>query len=111
MVSRIMPMGAMALVVSVASIPAAAGNPSFDCDRARHPVEMLICADDELAALDIAVARAYASALARAPASEVKHLKTDQTAWRKSLLRCGRQADERACTLTGYQTRLKEIGG
>jgi uncharacterized protein len=111
MVSRIMPMGAIALAFSIASIPAAAGNPSFDCDRARHPVEQMICADDELAALDVAVARAYASALARAPASEVKHIRTDQNAWRKALMRCGRESDGRACALSGYQERLREIGG
>jgi uncharacterized protein len=111
MTSRSMPLGAIAVAFSLATIPAAAGNPSFDCDGVRHPVEVLICSDDELAALDIAVARAYAGALARAKASDVGPLRSDQKAWRKALMRCGNQADERACALSGYQVRLKEIGG
>ena len=39
---------------------AAAASPSFDCNRARYPDEYAICANSELADLDILVARGYA---------------------------------------------------
>src|SRR5271165_2087703 len=39
---------------------AAAASASFDCNRARYPDEYAICANSELADLDILVARGYA---------------------------------------------------
>jgi uncharacterized protein len=106
---RIVSMLAIGMILAVPAVPAAAGNPSFDCDRAHHPVERLICEDEELSALDLEVARAYAGALARAPAAEVAPIKSAQSAWRKQLLRCGEDRDERSCTLKAYKARLNEF--
>lgn len=49
------------------TILAAAVAPSFDCLRARTLAERTICADAELAALDVEAARLYRLALARTP--------------------------------------------
>jgi uncharacterized protein len=100
---------ALGCVLAFPDQPAAAANPSFDCEGAKHAVEKLICADDELAGLDVEVAKAYAKALSVAPAQQVIRMKSEQTAWRRQLLRCDKSGDERACTLSSYQTRLKQF--
>ncbi len=109
MSARVSTLAAIALLASADAVPAAAGNPSFDCDSARQPVERLICQDDELSALDLELARVFASALAKAPASQVGSIKAQHSSWRKTLMRCSREADARACTLEAYQIRLGEL--
>jgi uncharacterized protein len=101
-----------AMVMAAACLWAAAApaaSPSFDCDGARSDVEKLICQDDELAALDIELAKAFANALAQAPASRVNALKAEQNGWRKLLMNCGKSSDLRQCTLDAYRRRLDEI--
>lgn len=100
---------AMALAVVLAAampLAALAGTPSFDCDRARSDVEKLICADDELAALDVRMAKSFATELARAPADAVSGLKAGQRAWRQQLLRCEQAADPHRCIRDAYVKRL-----
>lgn len=106
---RVSMLAGMALFANATGVPAAAGDPSFDCDTARKPVERLICADDELSALDLALARAYAGALARAPASRVGSLKAAHSAWRREMMQCEKDSDARACTLAAYQDRLAQM--
>lgn len=89
--------------------PATAGNPSFDCDKASHPLERLICQDDELSALDVRVAKAFANAIARAPANEVANLRKQQKAWRKALLSCAKKDGSRACAMAAYESRLADL--
>ena len=92
---------------TIAAAPfAAAATPSFDCEKARTPVERAICEDDALAALDLELARAFATVLAKAPAHAVNELKDSQAVWRKGLLDCGKSADIRACVIESYQQRL-----
>jgi uncharacterized protein len=50
------------LIWSFAS-PATAANPSFDCNGNLAPTEKVICLDDGLAALDVALATAYKNKL------------------------------------------------
>lgn len=88
---------------------AAAATPSFDCDRARSDVEKLICDDDELAALDVRMAKAFAQALAVAPAYAVPELKTAQKTWKRNLDACGRSDAVRQCTVDLYRRRLGEL--
>jgi uncharacterized protein len=99
------------LVAALWLWPSAAGaaTPSFDCETARSDVEKLICRDDELAALDVAMAKAFAKALAVAPANTVSTLKTQQKDWRRTLMNCGKTADIRQCTLDTFRRRLDEI--
>ncbi|WP_181705960.1 lysozyme inhibitor LprI family protein [Chthonobacter rhizosphaerae] len=97
------------LVVTMSSASGRAADPSFDCDRPKSEVETLICADEELAALDVELAKAFAAALARSPAGNVQELKLAQGNWMKARNECRRQADMRACALESYRKRLGEI--
>src|SRR5437870_3463711 len=55
------------LAIGMALIPAAAQAQSFDCAKAASPVEHLICANPELAALDKSLGEAIKGAMAAAP--------------------------------------------
>lgn len=106
--------GALAvLILGLAAAPpmgrAAAGQPSFDCDRARSDVERLICGDDELSALDVQLAKTFANKLAKAPAYAVNELKAAQKSWRRDLINCGRSDGPRECTMAAYRRRLSEL--
>jgi uncharacterized protein len=100
----------VSVLLLLASAPvASAGNPSFDCESARSDVQRLICGDDELAAMDLQLARAFAGALARASAQGVTDLQHDQDSWVETRDRCSRAADMRACTLSAYAERLGQL--
>lgn len=88
---------------------AAAGSPSFDCDVAASEVEQMICHDDELAAMDLELAHAFAAALARAPAQDVNELHTAHEQWLTQRNDCALQGDIRACTRSAYEARLGEL--
>jgi uncharacterized protein len=53
----------LAWLVCSSIAPAAAANPSFDCKGHLAPTEKVICSDDGLAALDVALATAYKNKL------------------------------------------------
>jgi len=105
--------GLFVLTTSVGAVAATAGaaaaTPSFDCDGAKSDVEKLICSDDELADLDVRLAKAFASALALAPANDVAVMRANQKSWRRELLGCGKSGDLRACTVNAYHRRLDEL--
>jgi uncharacterized protein len=63
--------------------PAARGA-SFDCNKARTPVEKAICADPHLSSLDGRLARAYGAALEKAGDDEMA-LRQDQRDWLRAL--------------------------
>lgn len=44
-----------------------AATPAFDCANATHEIELLICSDDELAALDRQMDQTYRTAMKRLP--------------------------------------------
>lgn len=100
---------AFALVAAVAAPAAEAARPSFDCDLTMTAVEKLICGDDDLAALDVKMAKSFAVALAKAPADAVVAMKTAQSRWRAKLLSCGVAADPRGCARDAYLERLKSF--
>ncbi len=59
----------------------AAPQPSFDCAAASQPLETLICADEELAALDSDLAKAYRARLAATSGDAQATLRLEQRAW------------------------------
>ncbi len=79
----------------------AAAVPSFDCTRAAHPVERLICADPALAARDRAVALLYRSRLARDPAKRRR-----QSEW---LLQTRNACSDAACVREALDDRIADI--
>ena len=97
--------GACALL----SVPAHAAQPSFDCSKASHEAELLICKDAELAALDRSLADLYNTLLKHTPASEQKQLKAEQSGWVKGRNQCWKASDQRGCIKSEYETRIREL--
>lgn len=77
-------------------------GPSFDCTRASTSVERAICADAELRALDLGIARFYASGMRNSrPGRAVR----DQREWVAMRNRC----DARACLRQAMMERLSVL--
>ena len=76
--AKVFVLAAISAVIGIAA-PAARAQ-SFDCSKARTPVERAICAQPSLGALDRAVADAFAQKLAR-PDTDSAALKAEQSAW------------------------------
>ncbi|MDZ7703911.1 MAG: YARHG domain-containing protein [Trueperaceae bacterium] len=56
-------------------------TPSFDCSNATLWAETLICADNDLAALDRRIAAAYQATLGQLASGPAEELKAEQRAW------------------------------
>ncbi len=67
-----------ALLVWQLITPAVAATPSFPCTGRLSPTEKTVCADDSLAALDVALAAAYKAKLATLPANSANGLEETQ---------------------------------
>jgi uncharacterized protein YecT (DUF1311 family) len=91
---------------TMASVPV---NPSFDCAKASHEVEELICKDAELADLDRSLADLYAVVLKNTPESEQKMLKAEQRGWVKGRNDCWKSSDERGCVTREYEARISDL--
>jgi uncharacterized protein YecT (DUF1311 family) len=84
-------------------------NPSFDCAKASHQVEELICKDAELASLDRSLADLYGVVLKHSSASEQKTLKAEQRGWVKTRNGCWNYGDQRDCVKRSYEERISEL--
>ena len=98
-------LGAFCLAAPLAQ----AAHPSFDCSKASHEAEELICKDSELAALDRSLAELYATVLKHTPASEQGALKAEQRGWVKGRNDCWKSSDERGCVKREYEARISEL--
>ncbi|MEC9431319.1 MAG: MliC family protein [Pseudomonadota bacterium] len=90
---------------------AAASGPSFDCARAEHATEVLICADPRLAALDREVTRLYRLA-ARGPhmtEDRLKELRAVQRGWIKGRNDCWKAEDRTACVRAEQVLRIHAL--
>lgn len=76
---------------------------SFDCSKAAHRVEKLICETQELSILDVQMARAYQKALVTD--GQKKKLRDSQRAW----LRLRNACSQQACLKSLYQQRIHEL--
>lgn len=88
---------------------AAPAHPSFDCAKASHEIELLICRDAELADLDRSLASLYARVLENTPASKRNHLKAEQRGWVKGRNDCWKSADQHGCVKGEYEYRIGEL--
>lgn len=109
-------MTAAACLALAAAAPADAAGPSFDCTGARSAAEMAICADPGLAALDLALAEAYAGALAVArgldsgAAEAEQRLRAEQRGWIKGRDECWKEgAGLAACVRDMTMRRTAEL--
>ena len=91
--------------------PAARGGPSFDCRRARTDVELLICRDAGLAALDVILADAYAGVMTRLSPGERAGLRRDEDRWIAGRDRCAGAGNTYACVTRAYTRRIQELNG
>ncbi|MEN1996769.1 MULTISPECIES: lysozyme inhibitor LprI family protein [Stenotrophomonas] len=82
----------------------ATARPSFDCARASHPAEHLLCSDASLAAMDVRMARAYADA--PACGTDRAALRADQRQW---LQHQRNQCSDAACLEDAYQARIAQL--
>ena len=89
-----------------ASVPASAAppSPSFDCAKATHTTEKMVCADRELAGLDVELSQAYRRA--RDQSGDRDRLRQEQLRWlRESMRPC----PDRDCLARAYRQRLAEL--
>lgn len=86
-----------------------AAHPSFDCAKASHEVEKLICKDAELAQLDRSLAELYAAVLRSSAQGEQKSLKTEQRGWVKGRDDCWKSDDMRRCVADEYRDRIDAL--
>lgn len=98
-----------AAVEPVASVPPPTGpvSPSFDCSKAEHEAEQLVCSDYGLAGLDNRLAAVYAAELAKPGAS--KELAATQRGWVKGRDECWKADDRKLCVEEQYRTRIAEL--
>lgn len=107
--SRTKPSPAAASIPQAAEAPSPiattrAPSPSFDCQKAATRPEMLICANQELAALDIQLMQLYKQALNSS--SDKESLKKEQREWRVS------QRDTcstESCISKAYESRIEDL--
>lgn len=93
-----------AVLLGAAASPALAA--SFDCKAARSPMEVAICSDDELSALDERMSQAYRALLA-SPEQSSAEVKASQRAWLKEgRRRCEPREDIVSCLKSAYEERL-----
>lgn len=70
-----------AMIAAVGVWVGTARAASFDCAKAKSPVERAICSNKDLSAADTEMATAYRAALAGLPAGSVSKLRIDQLRW------------------------------
>ena len=102
---------AVVLIASflVTTNTAFAAKPSYNCSKATHEIEQLICSDAELAALDVSLNELYKVVLKNTPAAAQKRLKSEQIGWSKGRNDCWKLDDKHACVKGEYETRINEL--
>lgn len=86
-----------------------AQGPSFDCSKADGSIEVLVCEDVELGALDRTLATVYAAARRKAVNERPPVLKAEQRGWVKGRNECWKAADRRQCVSDSYRLRIAEL--
>ena len=84
-------------------------SPAFDCGKAEGEVELLICSDDDLALLDIRLAKTYTQASKNIPEEERANFRALQRGWIKGRNDCWKAEDVRACVEFSYQSKTVEL--
>jgi len=97
------------LVIGVFAAPAYAVGPAFDCDKAEGEVELLICSDDDLAVLDLRLAKTYSQASQNIPAAERDNFRALQRGWIKGRNDCWKAEDVHRCVEFSYRSKIVEL--
>lgn len=91
------------------TLPVQAATPSFNCRKATHEAEQMICKDAELSDLDHQLDALYTHVLARTPAGQQATLKAEQRGWIKGRNDCSKSSDQRGCIKSAYEERISEL--
>ncbi len=97
------------LLVPCSVTALAAASPAYDCKKAEHEIEHLICQNHELAALDRIMDRVYKEAMAALPDEDRKLQRSIQRGWIKGRNDCWKEDDREACTAQSYKRRITEL--
>ncbi|EGP07767.1 putative lipoprotein [Bradyrhizobiaceae bacterium SG-6C] len=81
-------------------------QPAFDCSKASHEVEQLICNDDALAKLDVTLATAFTDSQKNIDAQQLSELKATQRGWIKGRDDCWKATDKLQCVTSAYSDRI-----
>lgn len=90
-------------------------GPAFDCSKAEHEIETLICQDEDLAAKDRKLAEVYKQAIAALEKVDaggpeaISELKAMQRGWIGGRNDCWKADDKRQCTADLYDRRVAEL--
>jgi uncharacterized protein len=87
-------------------IPTICFAASFDCTKAKSPVEKVICTDTELSKLDEDLSKVYKDALKEHPVEN--YVKTRQRAWIKTNSYCDKSKLAN-CLKENYKGRIKQL--
>lgn len=104
----------IALATCLLAAPAAAQNEktSFDCAKARQPVERAICGTPELAALDLVMDEIYRAVTKSAEQGIRQNVDKAQKAWlARRDAACGRAKPDTECLSRLYEARIVELAG
>ncbi|HUE18127.1 MAG TPA: lysozyme inhibitor LprI family protein [Stellaceae bacterium] len=97
-----------ALLMGRSVSPAAAASPSFACSGSLSPTEAVICANDNLAALDRSLAAIYDNKLGSLPTSQREELASTEKTWLAERNSCGANT---SCINNAYLVRIGQLGG
>lgn len=81
-------------------------KPSFDCAKASSGVEKMICAEEDLAKLDVELSKVYSSRFNQAPDEAKKSMRGSQLEWLKTRRNICMDV---ACLKKEYNARIEEI--
>ena len=115
MIKRMLQTQSVVLILAFLIYAGGIGNtlvagPSFDCSKVeKDSIEELICKDDELSALDLKMAEAYAAAAKKAVNEHPPVLKAEQRGWIKGRNDCWKDEDKRQCVEESYRRRVAEL--
>lgn len=98
---------AVLLLLVAAGLQAA--EPAYDCSKASHEIEELICGNERLAALDRKMDEVYRQAMKALPENEKKKQKALQRGWIKGRNDCWKADDRAACVSLDYDQRITEL--
>lgn len=102
-----LPAVALAALMSPAAF---AAGPSFDCGKATHAIEKLVCGDNQLAGLDRTLADDFTKAMGQITPEDQADLRATQAKWIESRDACATDSDPKACALKSYKTRIAILG-
>lgn len=90
-------------IASLLALPLTSNSTSFDCSKATHPSEKLICNNPELSDLDDNLAQLFKSE--RSSSNNPEQLKSDQISWIKRVREC----TEEKCIKDLYAERITQL--